>query len=139
MRPIPSCNEYLDNFCSTERQAARQKRRQQSSCEILTTFLAFKVDHAAEKMALGIAIGDPLTLQHEPEKGCQRGEGVLARPVDRLLPRRALGPCGAEKGRPAPSRSRPMKSLKVLERSIRIWQDSVLHSVAVVRAQPAMR
>ncbi len=59
--------QHLDDSGSAERQAARQKRQQQSSGEILTTFLAYKLDHAAEKMALGIAIGDPLTLQHEPE------------------------------------------------------------------------
>ncbi len=43
-----------------------RRRQQQNSGEILTTFLAYKLDHAAEKMALGIAIGDPLTLLHEP-------------------------------------------------------------------------
>jgi hypothetical protein len=59
--------QHLEDSGSAERQAARQKRQQQSSGEILTTFLAYKLDHAAEKMALGIAIGDPLTLQHEPE------------------------------------------------------------------------
>jgi hypothetical protein len=59
--------QHLDDSGSAERQAARQKRQQQSSGEILTTFLAYKLDHAVEKMTLGIAIGDPLTLQHEPE------------------------------------------------------------------------
>lgn len=59
--------QHLDESSSAERQAARQKRQQQSSGEILTTFLAYRLDDAAEKMALGIAIGDPLTLQHEPE------------------------------------------------------------------------
>ncbi len=59
--------QHLDDSGSAERQAARQRRQQQSNGEILTTFLAYKLDHAAEKMALGIAIGDPLTLQHEPE------------------------------------------------------------------------
>ena len=59
--------QHLDDSGSAERQAARQKRQQQSSGEILSTFLAYKLDHVAEKMALGIAIGDPLHLQHEPE------------------------------------------------------------------------
>lgn len=58
--------QHLEESGSSERQAARQKRRQQSSGEILTTFLAYRLDDAAEKMALGIAIGDPLTLVHEP-------------------------------------------------------------------------
>jgi hypothetical protein len=59
--------QHLDQAGSAERQAARQKRQQQSSGEILQTFLAYKLDQAAEKMALGIAIGDPLTLRHEPD------------------------------------------------------------------------
>jgi len=59
--------QHLDQANSAERQAARQKRQQQSRGEILQTFLAYKLDHAAEKMALGIAIGDPLTLLHEPD------------------------------------------------------------------------
>lgn len=58
--------EHLDDGESAERQAARLRRQHQSNAEILQTFLAYKLDHAAEKMALGIAIGDPLTLQHEP-------------------------------------------------------------------------
>ncbi|MFM7677015.1 MAG: HIRAN domain-containing protein [Synechococcus sp.] len=58
--------QHLDESGSSERQAARRRRQQRSRGEILTTFLAYKLDHAAEKMALGIAIGDPLTLQHEP-------------------------------------------------------------------------
>jgi hypothetical protein len=59
--------QHLDQAGSAERQAARQKRQQQSRGEILQTFLAYKLDQAAEKMALGIAIGDPLTLRHEPD------------------------------------------------------------------------
>jgi hypothetical protein len=59
--------QHLDEASSAERRAARQRRQQQSSGEILQTFLAYKLDHAAEKMGIGIAIGDPLTLQHEPE------------------------------------------------------------------------
>lgn len=58
--------QHLDQSTSAERQAARRKRQQQSSGEILQTFLAYKLDHATEKMALGLAIGDPLTLLHEP-------------------------------------------------------------------------
>ena len=58
--------QHLDQASSAERQAARRKRQQQSSGEILQTFLAYKLDHAAEKMTLGIAIGDPLILLHEP-------------------------------------------------------------------------
>lgn len=58
--------QHLDQAASAERQAARRKRQQQSTGEILQTFLAYKLDHAAEKMALGIAIGDPLSLLHEP-------------------------------------------------------------------------
>ncbi|MEB3333018.1 MAG: HIRAN domain-containing protein [Synechococcaceae cyanobacterium] len=58
--------QHLDQAGSSERRAARRRRQQQSRGEILQTFLAYKLDHAAEKMALGIAIGDPLTLLHEP-------------------------------------------------------------------------
>jgi len=58
--------QHLDQSTGAERQAARRKRSQQSSGEILQTFLAYKLDQAAEKMAMGIAIGDPLTLIHEP-------------------------------------------------------------------------
>ena len=58
--------QHLDQAGSAERRAARLKRQQQSSGEILQTFLAYKLADAAEKMALGIAIGDALTLQHEP-------------------------------------------------------------------------
>lgn len=42
--------QHLDESGSAERQAARQKRQEQSSGEILTTFLAYKLDHAADKM-----------------------------------------------------------------------------------------
>ena len=58
--------QHLEQAGSAERQAARQRRKQQYSGEILQTFLAYRLDQAAEKMALGIAIGDPLTLVHEP-------------------------------------------------------------------------
>jgi hypothetical protein len=56
----------LDQAASAERQAARRRRQQQSTGEILQTFLAYKLDHATEKMGLGLAIGDSLTLLHEP-------------------------------------------------------------------------
>ena len=58
--------QHLDEAVTAERQAARRKRQQQSGGEILQTFLAYRLDDAAEKMTLGIAIGDPLTLLHEP-------------------------------------------------------------------------
>ncbi|MCP9943038.1 hypothetical protein KBY70_11620 [Cyanobium sp. ATX 6E8] len=58
--------QHLDQAGTSERQAARRKRSQQSSGEILQTFLAYLLDDAAQKMGLGIAIGDPLTLIHEP-------------------------------------------------------------------------
>jgi hypothetical protein len=58
--------QHLDQSGSSERQAARRKRSQQSSGEILQTFLAYLLDDAAKKMGLGITIGDPLTLLHEP-------------------------------------------------------------------------
>lgn len=47
-------------------QAARRNRQLLSNGEILQTFLAYRLDDAVAKMALGIAIGDPLTLLHEP-------------------------------------------------------------------------
>ena len=59
--------QHLDQAASAERQAARRRRQQQSTGEILQTFLAYKLDHATEKMGLGLAIGDSLTLLHEPE------------------------------------------------------------------------
>ena len=58
--------QHLDQAASAERHAARRKRQQKSRGEILQTFLAYKLDHVTEKMALGIAIGDSLTLLHEP-------------------------------------------------------------------------
>ena len=58
--------QHLDQAGSAERKAARRKRQQQSSGEILQTFLAYLLADAAKKMALGIAIGDPLLLRHEP-------------------------------------------------------------------------
>ena len=59
--------EHLEASGSEERRRARQRRQTQSSGEILTTFLAYKLDHAADKMALGIGIGDSVTLLHEPD------------------------------------------------------------------------
>jgi len=58
--------QQLESGGSAERKAAQLKRQSQSSGEILQTFLAYRLADAAEKMALGIAIGDPLHLQHEP-------------------------------------------------------------------------
>ena len=58
--------QHLDESGSTERLAARKKRQDKSNAEILQTFLAYKLDHASKKMQLGIGIGDPLTLLHEP-------------------------------------------------------------------------
>ena len=58
--------QQLEQGSSAERRAAQLKRQSQSSGEILQTFLAYRLADAAEKMALGIAIGDPLLLKHEP-------------------------------------------------------------------------
>lgn len=52
---------------SSDYLVARQRRQRQNSGEILQTFLAYRLADCAEKMALGIAIGDPLTLRHEPD------------------------------------------------------------------------
>ena len=64
--------QHLDQSASAERQAARRKRQQQSSGEILQTFLAYKLDHAAEKMGLGIAIGDRFSL-HDGHQHSRKG------------------------------------------------------------------
>jgi hypothetical protein len=58
--------QQLDQGSSAERRAAQLKRQSQNSGEILQTFLAYRLADAAKKMALGIAIGDPLLLRHEP-------------------------------------------------------------------------
>ena len=58
--------QHLEQSTSAERQAARRKRQQQSRGEILQTFLAYKLAHADDKIDLGLAIGDPLILVHEP-------------------------------------------------------------------------
>jgi hypothetical protein len=58
--------QQLEQGSSAERRAAQLKRQSQSSGEILQTFLAYLLADAASKMALGIAIGDPLLLKHEP-------------------------------------------------------------------------
>ena len=58
--------QHLDQAGSAERLAARQRRQARNRVEILQTFLAYRLDQAAEKMALAIPIGDPLTLVHEP-------------------------------------------------------------------------
>jgi hypothetical protein len=57
----------LEAAGSAERRAARARRQQQGSGEILQTFLAYRLADAAEKMQLGIAVGDPLLLRHEPD------------------------------------------------------------------------
>ena len=57
----------LDAASSAERQAARLLRQQKNTSEILQTFLAYRLSDAAQKMILGIAIGDPLLLWHEPD------------------------------------------------------------------------
>jgi hypothetical protein len=57
--------QQLESGGSAERKAAQLKRQSKSSGEILQTFLAYRLADATEKMALGIAIGDPLRLQHE--------------------------------------------------------------------------
>ena len=74
-------------ICHLAANASRRAKRQQlSNGEILTTFLAYKLDHVTDKMALGPTIGDPLTLLHEPEiNGFQCGDGVLAGEVDWLF------------------------------------------------------
>ena len=59
--------QHLDDASTGERRAARQKRQLQNGGEILQTFLAYRLVDAAEKMALGIAIGDRLLLRHEPD------------------------------------------------------------------------
>jgi hypothetical protein len=58
--------QQLEQGSSAERRPAQLKRQSQSSGEILQTFLAYLLADAASKMALGIAIGDPLLLKHEP-------------------------------------------------------------------------
>ena len=58
--------QQLEQGGSAERRAAQLKRQSQSSGEILQTFLAYLLADAEKKMALGIAIGDPLLLRHEP-------------------------------------------------------------------------
>jgi len=58
--------QQLEQGGGAERRAAQVKRQSQSSGEILQTFLAYRLADAASKMALGMAIGDPLLLRHEP-------------------------------------------------------------------------
>ena len=57
----------LEAAGTAERRAERQQRQQQNTGEILQTFLAYRLADAAVKMKLGIAIGDPLLLRHEPD------------------------------------------------------------------------
>jgi hypothetical protein len=82
--------QQLESGGSAERKAAQLKRQSRSSGEILQTFLAYLLSDAAEKMALGIAIGDPLHFQHEPTnkydpnavKVCWKGEWIGYLPKD---------------------------------------------------------
>ncbi len=58
--------QHLEKGGGAERRAAQLKRQSKSNVEILQTFLAYRLADAEVKMALGIAIGDPLLLLHEP-------------------------------------------------------------------------
>ena len=48
----------LEQAASRERQLARQRLQQKRSGEILTTYMAFPLNAAKERMAEGMAIGD---------------------------------------------------------------------------------
>lgn len=54
----------LEQAASRERQLARQRLHQKRSGEILTTYMAFPLQAAQERMAEGMAIGDPVQLVH---------------------------------------------------------------------------
>ena len=54
----------LEQAASRERQLARQRLHQKRSGEILTTYMAFPLQAAQERMAEGMAIGDPVKLVH---------------------------------------------------------------------------
>lgn len=54
----------LEQAASRERQLARQRLHQKRSGEILTTYMAFPLQAARERMAEGMAIGDPVQLVH---------------------------------------------------------------------------
>jgi hypothetical protein len=54
----------LEQANSRERQLARQRLQQKRSGEILTTYMAFPLHAARERMAEGMAIGDAVHLVH---------------------------------------------------------------------------
>ena len=54
----------LEQAASRERQLARQRLHQKRSGEILTTYMAFPLNAAQERMAEGMAIGDAVQLVH---------------------------------------------------------------------------
>ena len=54
----------LEQAASRERQLARQRLHQKRSGEILTTYMAFPLNAAKERMAEGMAIGDAVQLVH---------------------------------------------------------------------------
>lgn len=56
----------LEQAASRERQLARQRLHQKRSGEILTTYMAFPLNAAKERMAEGMAIGDAVRLVHDP-------------------------------------------------------------------------
>lgn len=56
----------LEQAASRVRQLARQRLHQKRSGEILTTYMAFPLQAAKERMAEGMAIGDAVQLVHDP-------------------------------------------------------------------------
>jgi hypothetical protein len=54
----------LEQAASRERQLARQRLHQKRSGEILTTYMAFPLKDAQQRMAEGMAIGDAVQLVH---------------------------------------------------------------------------
>lgn len=54
----------LEQAASRERQLTRQRLHQKRSGEILTTYMAFPLNAAKERMAEGMAIGDAVQLVH---------------------------------------------------------------------------
>ena len=54
----------LEQASPRERQLARQRLHQKRSGEILTTYMAFPLNAARERMAEGMAIGDAVQLVH---------------------------------------------------------------------------
>ena len=57
----------LEQAASRERQLARQRLHQKRSGEILTTYMAFPLNAASQRMGEGMAIGDAVQLVHAPE------------------------------------------------------------------------